>query len=80
MKPGLSVVGLNLAKSLFHLVGRDERGKIISLNFSQCVARKKWLKSRESPPCSSCQSRENRGDSSRPTRDHLYQLQPTTNC
>jgi hypothetical protein len=49
-----------------------------SLTFSQFVARKKWLKSRDSPPCSSCQSHENRGTSSRPTQDHLYQLQPTT--
>ena len=38
------------------------------------------LKSRDSPPCSSCQSGEKRGASSRPTRDHLCQLQPTTNC
>src|SRR5215468_2241334 len=29
MKPELSVVGIDLAKSLFHLVGMDERGKII---------------------------------------------------
>src|SRR5256886_11667811 len=29
MKPELSVVGIDLAKSLFHLVGTDERGKII---------------------------------------------------
>jgi hypothetical protein len=29
MKPELSVVGIDLAKSLFHLVGLDERGKII---------------------------------------------------
>ena len=29
MKPELSVVGINLAKSIFHLVGMDERGKII---------------------------------------------------
>ena len=29
MKPELSVVGIALAKSLFHLVGMDERGKII---------------------------------------------------
>src|SRR5262245_23157229 len=29
MKPKLSVVGIDLAKSLFHLVGMDERGKII---------------------------------------------------
>src|SRR5947209_8544085 len=28
MKPELSVVGIDLAKSLFHLVGMDERGKI----------------------------------------------------
>src|SRR5262245_31582411 len=31
MKPKLSVVGIDLAKSLFHLVGMDERGKIILL-------------------------------------------------
>src|SRR4051812_35326001 len=29
MKPELSVVGIDLAKSVFHLVGMDERGKII---------------------------------------------------
>ena len=29
MKPELSVVGLDLAKSVFYLVGMDERGKII---------------------------------------------------
>ena len=29
MKPELSVVGIELAKSVFHLVGMDERGKII---------------------------------------------------
>jgi transposase len=29
MQPALSVVGIDLAKSLFHLVGLDERGKII---------------------------------------------------
>ena len=29
MKPELSVVGIDLAKSLFHLVGMDARGKII---------------------------------------------------
>ena len=29
MKPELSVVGIDLAKSIFHLVGMDERGKII---------------------------------------------------
>jgi hypothetical protein len=29
MKPELSVVGIDLAKSLFHLVGLDERGKMI---------------------------------------------------
>ena len=34
MKPELSVVGIDLAKSVFHLVGMDERGKIISLNLS----------------------------------------------
>jgi hypothetical protein len=28
MKPELSVVGIDLAKSIFHLVGMDERGKI----------------------------------------------------
>jgi len=28
MKPELSVVGIDLAKSLFHLVGLDERGTI----------------------------------------------------
>jgi len=38
MKPELSVVGIDLAKSLFHLVGMDERGKIISLNLSLFVA------------------------------------------
>jgi hypothetical protein len=42
MKPELSVVGIDLAKSLFHLVGLDERGKIISLNLSYFVARKIW--------------------------------------
>ncbi len=29
MKQNLSVVGIDLAKSIFHLVGMDERGKII---------------------------------------------------
>src|SRR5207244_13514031 len=29
MKPELSVVGIDLAKSVFYLVGLDERGKII---------------------------------------------------
>ena len=29
MKPELSVVGIDLAKSVFHLVGMDERGTII---------------------------------------------------
>src|SRR5262249_37803370 len=29
MKSELSVVGIDLAKSIFHLVGTDERGKII---------------------------------------------------
>src|SRR5262249_1079411 len=29
MKPELSVVGIDLAKSIFHLVGMDERGTII---------------------------------------------------
>src|SRR5207249_111553 len=29
MKPELSVVGIDLAKSVFYLVGMDERGKII---------------------------------------------------
>ena len=29
MKPELSVVGIDLAKNIFHLVGLDERGKII---------------------------------------------------
>src|SRR5262245_3205151 len=29
MKPELSVVGIDIAKSVFHLVGMDERGKII---------------------------------------------------
>jgi hypothetical protein len=29
MTPKLSVVGIDLAKSIFHLVGLDERGKII---------------------------------------------------
>src|SRR5215472_14040779 len=29
MKPELSVVGIDLAKSIFHLVGMNERGKII---------------------------------------------------
>jgi transposase len=29
MKPELSVVGIDLAKSVFHLVGMDKRGKII---------------------------------------------------
>ena len=29
MKPELSVVGIDLAKSLFHLVGMDARGKIL---------------------------------------------------
>jgi hypothetical protein len=29
MKPERSVVGIDLTKSLFHLVGMDERGKII---------------------------------------------------
>jgi transposase len=29
MKPELSVVGIDLAKNIFHLVGMDERGKII---------------------------------------------------
>ena len=29
MKPELSVVGIDLAQSLFHLVGMDARGKII---------------------------------------------------
>jgi transposase len=29
MKPELSVVGIDLAKSLFHLVGMDERGKVM---------------------------------------------------
>ena len=29
MKPELSVVGIDLAKSIFHLVGLDARGKII---------------------------------------------------
>jgi hypothetical protein len=29
MKPELSVVGIDLAKSIFRLVGLDERGKII---------------------------------------------------
>src|SRR5438094_10571029 len=29
MKPELSVVGIDLAKSIVHLVGMDERGKII---------------------------------------------------
>jgi len=35
MKPELSVVGIDLAMSVFHLVGMDERGKIISLNLLQ---------------------------------------------
>jgi hypothetical protein len=35
MTPELSVVGIDLAKSLVHLVGMDERGKSILLNFSQ---------------------------------------------
>ena len=29
MKPELSVVGIDLAKSIFHLVGMDERGQLI---------------------------------------------------
>jgi hypothetical protein len=29
MTPKLSVVGIDLAKSIFHLVGLDERGKSI---------------------------------------------------
>ena len=29
MKPKLSVVGIDLAKGLFHLVGMDARGKIL---------------------------------------------------
>ena len=29
MKPELSVVGIDLAKNIFHLVGMDERGKLI---------------------------------------------------
>ena len=29
MKPELSVVGIDLAKNIFHLIGMDERGKII---------------------------------------------------
>jgi hypothetical protein len=29
MKPELSVVGIDLVKNIFHLVGMDERGKII---------------------------------------------------
>ena len=29
MKPELSVVGIDLAKSVLHLVGLDERGKIL---------------------------------------------------
>jgi len=36
MKPELSVVGIDLAKSVFDLVGMDERGKII---FRQRLAR-----------------------------------------
>jgi hypothetical protein len=31
MKPELSVVGIDLAKSIFHFVGMDKRGKIILL-------------------------------------------------
>jgi len=31
MKPELSVVGIDLAKSLFHLVGLERRGKMIRL-------------------------------------------------
>ena len=30
MKPELSVVGIDLAKSIFHLVGMDERGNCAS--------------------------------------------------
>jgi hypothetical protein len=29
MKPALSVVGIDLAKSVLHLVGMDERGTIL---------------------------------------------------
>jgi hypothetical protein len=34
MQSELSVVGIDLAKSIFHLVGTDERGKIIRSIYS----------------------------------------------
>jgi len=49
MTPELSVVGIDLAKSLVHLVGIDERGKSILRNFSHCVVHKTWRRHGVSP-------------------------------
>ena len=37
MKPEMSVLGIDIAKRVFHAVGMDDRGKIVSLNLSLFV-------------------------------------------
>ena len=49
MTPELSVVGIDLAQSLVHLVGMDERGKSIALHFSHFVVQKTWRRHGVSP-------------------------------
>ena len=37
MKPEMNVLGIDIAKHVFHAVGMDDRGKIVSLNLSLFV-------------------------------------------
>jgi hypothetical protein len=38
MQHEMHVLGIDIAKRVFHLVGMDDRGKIVSLNLSLFVA------------------------------------------
>ncbi len=37
MQHEMHVLGIDIAKRVFHLVGMDDRGKIVSLNLRQSV-------------------------------------------
>jgi len=37
MKHEMNVLGIDIAKRVFHAVGMDDRGKIVSLNLSEFV-------------------------------------------
>ena len=73
MQHEMHVLGIDIAKRVFHLVGRDDRGKIVSLNLSHFVARQIWWRCGVSPLC----GRAHRQQRRKPLRGPLVPMDTT---